>query len=995
MRTTKTIIALGAILFIASLSHACEVPRAREEPYPHGLSLSMPPYVPGELLVKFRAGTPEERRSYLLELCGAGRVLKEMGPPQGRVLLVGLNPGVTVESAAGDLVSFPEVEYAEPNYTNYFSPAADHVPGEGLEKLVGIPSLLPLVPNDSYFNLQWGLHNTGQTIGGVAGVPGADIGAAAAWEIERGYSHPVTVAVLDSGIKFDHPDLDGKIWTNEDEIPDNGVDDDANGYVDDVHGYNFAGISQTLFFSKSGGSYIPQYRQFGTGTGTQMYAQSIKGTGYDITHVGILLLKVGNPTGEITVSVRSDLNGPDLGTFTICPDDEPERRLVDTLNLHYRELSSPYHLAAGATCYLVFRTTNLSSSDFYYIFQGRNPYPEGQQWLWNGSAWSGSSTYDFYFKTNPNPHPRDDFGHGTSVSGVVAAESDNARGISGVSHGAMIMPLKVLSAAGYDAGAFDIAELVEGIYYAADNGAKVASMSLGSPFYSQAVQDAVDYAHAKGMVLCAAVGNDGADYVIYPACLDNVIGCAATTNQDQWASFSNHHARVDASAPGRDIYVTKYEGSGGYAFGSGTSYATPHVAGLAALVFSLRPGYTPEQVELAIFENAKDLGEPGRDDYFGHGRIDAYATLLSVSHDGTIFTVSASAGPGGSIDPEGMLEAVAASDLSLTITPAPGHRIAGITDNGVAQPVTDAGGMVYTLTGVQKDHDIRVTFELTEYDISCDVEPAGSGGVWGTGTYKHGSRVTLTALPAAGFRFVRWKEEGREVSTANPYVFDAERDRTLSAEFSEAARTWYLAEGCTAGGFETWVVVQNPGEEAVTVDLVLQTAEGERRPAGLQGQVIPAASRRSFRLNDHLVAWEVSTRVEASGPVVCERAVYGAGRTWAHDSLGASEASRTWYLAEGCTAGGFETWVVVQNPGEEAVTVDLVLQTAEGERRPAGLQGQVIPAASRRSFRLNDHLVAWEVSTRVEASGPVVCERAVYGAGRTWAHDSLGSSIIP
>ena len=886
MRTTKTVIALGTILLFALLCCAGGSPRAREEPLLPGRGLAMPRYFPGELLVKFRPGTTLESRSHSLERAGVGRVLREFGPREGRVLVVEVSPGTAVESAACHLASLPEVEYAEPNYMSYASLLPDREGGEVLHRLANAPELLSFMPNDSYFNLQWGLRNTGQTIGGVAGVPGADIGAAAAWEIERGYSHPVTVAVLDSGIKFDHPDLDGKIWTNEDEVPCNGIDDDGNGYVDDAHGYNFAGISQTLFFSKSGGSYIPQYRQFGTGTATQMYAQSIKGTGHDITHVGVLLLEVGNPTGEITVSLRSDLAGPDLGSFTIRPGDQPERVLVDTLHLYYRELSAPYHLASGATCYLVFRTDNLSSSDFYYIFQGRNPYPEGQQWLWNGSSWSGSSTYDFYFKTNPNPYPRDDFGHGTSVSGVVAAESDNARGISGVSHGATIMPLKVLSAAGYDAGAFDIAELVEGIYYAADNGARVASMSLGSPFYSQAVQDAVDYARARGMVLCAAVGNDGADYVIYPACMDNVIGCAATTNQDQWASFSNHHAWVDASAPGRNIYVTKYEGSGGYAFGSGTSYATPHVAGLAALVFSLRPDYTPEQVEQAIFDNAKDLGEPGRDDYFGYGRIDAYATLLDVSHDGTVFAVSASAGPGGSIDPEGRLEAVAASDLSFTVTPDPGYRIASLHDNGVAQAITDAGGMAYTLKNIQKDHDVRVTFEVAAYSISCEVEPAGSGEVSGTGAYRHGSRVTLTASPAAGFRFVRWKEGGSEVSTANPYVFDAERDRTLSAEFCEAARTWYLAEGCTAGDFETWVLVQNAGESAVTVNLALQTAEGERRPAGLQGQVIPAGCRRSFRLNDYLSVWEVSTRVEASGPVVCERAVYGGGRTWAHDSLG-------------------------------------------------------------------------------------------------------------
>ena len=168
-----------------------------------------------------------------------------------------MGSGASVESAAAELESYAEVEYAEPNY--YVFPQ--------------------YVPDDSYFSRQWGLNNTGQDVNGVVGTPGADIGAAAAWDIERGLSNPVTVAVLDSGIKFDHPDLDGSIWTNEDEIPDNGIDDDGNGYVDDAHGYNFAGISQTLFFYKSGGTYVPRFRNFGTGTSTMML--TVKSTASD------------------------------------------------------------------------------------------------------------------------------------------------------------------------------------------------------------------------------------------------------------------------------------------------------------------------------------------------------------------------------------------------------------------------------------------------------------------------------------------------------------------------------------------------------------------------------------------------------------------------------------------------------------------------------------------------------------------------------------------
>ena len=102
---------------------------------------------------------------------------------------------------------------------------------------------LAFTPNDTWLPEQWGLDNTGQTMGGVVGVPGADIGAFEAWDVERGTSSPVTVAVLDTGTDITHPDLAPRLWTNADEVAANGVDDDGNGYVDDVNGYNWAGAS--------------------------------------------------------------------------------------------------------------------------------------------------------------------------------------------------------------------------------------------------------------------------------------------------------------------------------------------------------------------------------------------------------------------------------------------------------------------------------------------------------------------------------------------------------------------------------------------------------------------------------------------------------------------------------------------------------------------------------------------------------------------------------
>ena len=208
----------------------------------------------------------------------------------------------------------------------------------------------------------------------------------------------------------------------------------------------------------------------------------------------------------------------------------------------------------------------------------------------------------------------------------------------------------------------------------------------------------------------------------------------------------------------------------------------------------------------------------------------------------------------------------------------------------------------------------------------------------------------------------------------------------------EPARTWYLAEGCTRGGMETFVLVQNPGSESATVDLVLHTSDGEMRPPALQGQVIPAGSRRTWRLNDYLATWEVSTLVRADAVVVAERAVYGSGRTWAHESVGVNAPAERWLLAEGCTRGGFDTFLLVQNPLERDLQVDVAFQTEYGRAEHPALQGLWIPARSRRSIHLNDFVYSWNVSTEVTATGPVVCERAMYGEGGAWAHDSRGVS---
>ncbi|RJP27178.1 MAG: hypothetical protein C4536_14330, partial [Actinobacteria bacterium] len=150
-------------------------------------------------------------------------------------------------------------------------------------------------------------------------------------------------------------------------------------------------------------------------------------------------------------------------------------------------------------------------------------------------------------------------------------------------------------------------------------------------------------------------------------------------------------------------------------------------------------------------------------------------------------------------------------------------------------------------------------------------------------------------------------------------------------------------------------------------------------------------SRHSFNAGEYVYEYDVSTRVEATGNVACERSMYWDNRAGMHGSVGVSSPSTTWYLAEGCTAGGFETWIMVQNPGDEAVDVTLNFMTGSGEvAGPAA----TLPPRSRRTFNAGEYVADYEVSTRVSASGGVVCERSMYwgrGSIGTAGHNSIGS----
>ncbi len=246
--------------------------------------------------------------------------------------------------------------------------------------------------------------------------------------------------------------------------------------------------------------------------------------------------------------------------------------------------------------------------------------------------------YDVY---NNDPDPSDDDGHGTHVASVAAANSNNGQGMAGMSWGGRLMPVKVLGANGSGGSS----QVATGIIWATDHGARIINLSLGSPNYSALVNSAITYAHSRGVLVVAAAGNhyQEGNPTIYPAAYNNVLAVGATNDSDGHASYSSSGSFVDVAAPGGDpsssadgnlrhwIVGAYWRGKGrDYVLLSGTSQAAPQVAGLAALLLSLNPSLSPDQLTDVITRSAVDVQAPGWDEFSGYGRIDVLAALTAV-----------------------------------------------------------------------------------------------------------------------------------------------------------------------------------------------------------------------------------------------------------------------------------------------------------------------------------------------------------------------------
>jgi subtilisin family serine protease len=264
--------------------------------------------------------------------------------------------------------------------------------------------------------------------------------------------------------------------------------------------------------------------------------------------------------------------------------------------------------------------------------------------------------WNFY---DNNSNTSDVYGHGTQTAGTAAATNNNGMGVAAIAGGAKIMPIRIADASG--TGYWSM--IAQGISYAADHGARVASISFDNLLSSSSILSAAQYMKSKNGLVVIAAGNCGCSPNLAPSA--SVIPVSATDSNDQMTGWSSYGGYVAMSAPGVSIYTTTV--GGGYGQVSGTSFSSPIVAATVALMMSANPRLTNTKIESLLYSTATDLGSSGRDIYYGYGRVNAAAAMQAVLGAGTAVdsqppTVSMTS-PSASVTVSGLVSVdVAATD---------------------------------------------------------------------------------------------------------------------------------------------------------------------------------------------------------------------------------------------------------------------------------------------------------------------------------------------
>ncbi|MEO6915710.1 MAG: S8 family serine peptidase [Chitinophagaceae bacterium] len=462
-----------------------------------------------------------------------------------------------------------------------------------------------------------------------------------AYEFLKGKkSTPTIVAVIDSGIDTLHEDLKDILWTNPKEIPGNGIDDDKNGYIDDVHGWNFLGGKDGRNVKDDSYEGARVYHKlkkvFGTGPVDTTTFDQAKKDQYQMWLKVKANIEGAASSGGVDISILKGVLDRSVLADSLLKKAIGKDVYTGTDLDKYTPTSSELTKGKAALLYL-FKANNMMETTNKEFIDGLKEYVGGELKKKASAITAPEDLRGEIVKDNEEDITDRFYGnndimagtpfHGTHVSGIIAAKRNNGKGIDGIADNVRIMMVRAVP----DGDEHD-KDIANAIRYAVDNGAKVINMSFGKSFSPEKawVDDAVKYADSKGVLLVHAAGNDGADVDSadnFPNAnlkqlherAGNWITVGASSDphaepgfKSLTASFSNYGKKeVDVFAPGTKIYST-VPGGNTYANAQGTSMAAPVVAGVAALILSYFPALSPEQVKMIIDKSATPITDKVR-----------------------------------------------------------------------------------------------------------------------------------------------------------------------------------------------------------------------------------------------------------------------------------------------------------------------------------------------------------------------------------------------
>lgn len=324
----------------------------------------------------------------------------------------------------------------------------------------------------------------------------------------------------------------------------------------------------------------------------------------------------------------------------------------------------------------------------------------------------------------------DDIGHGTHVAGIIAANANNGIGVAGVAPGVKLIAVDVFTKSGSDSFAYTT-DVVEGITFAKNNLADVINLSLGSYTDDWSFEEAVNGAVGSGIPVVCAAGNDATGTAHYPSDYEASIGVIATNWNDTIADYSNYGNAKDISAPGGDSesypywdsYIISTYNNGGYVGMTGTSMAAPVVSGVVALMLSANPALSVAQVKGILYATAAELGTPGKDMFYGDGRVDAYYAVAAAKAPVHVTSVgisseSESLAPGNTVA-LGTTVLPGNTTFPKVVWSSSNEAVATVDRAGTVTAV-NGGGAVITATADGLSDTCNIAVTAPQYTVTFD-----------------------------------------------------------------------------------------------------------------------------------------------------------------------------------------------------------------------------------------------------------------------------------